>query len=149
MTEKKIAKILVKKLVSLGFVVHRYDAITTSSIYLKLDFGLSCGIRISNHKGKAKYHYRFNVIKDYEGDKITFYKNLISYLMNYHNYCKKFRKKNKIKFKNMVLIITNFIWNLKKIQIHFLIDLKKCLKLERRKPYGRYRKVRNTSIRNE
>lgn len=83
MTEKKIAKILVKKLVSLGFVVHRYDAITTSSIYLKLDFGLSCGIRISNHKGKAKYHYRFNVIKDYEGDKITFYKNLISYFYTF------------------------------------------------------------------
>lgn len=38
MTEKNIAKVLTKELLNLGFKVHRYDAITTSLIYLKLDY---------------------------------------------------------------------------------------------------------------
>ena len=79
MNEKKIAKILTKKLLAMGFIVHRYNSITTNSIYLKLDFGVCCGIRIADHNGKKKYHYRFNVVKDYSGDKIIYYKNLIPY----------------------------------------------------------------------
>lgn len=84
MNEKQIANILVNELKNLGFIVHRYNAVTTSSIYLKLDYGVACGIRISNHKGKEKYHYRFNVIKDYEGDKITYFKSLISYFYTFN-----------------------------------------------------------------
>ena len=38
MNENKIAEILVKKLKELGFIVHRYNAYSTNSIYLKLDF---------------------------------------------------------------------------------------------------------------
>lgn len=83
MNEKQIAKILVQKLLDMGFIVHRYNAITTSSIYLKLDYGVCCGIRISNHNGKKKYHYRFNVVKDYTGDKIIYFKNLISYFYTF------------------------------------------------------------------
>lgn len=69
MTGKEVAKILTKKLVDLDFIVHRYNSKTTSSIYLKLDYGLACGIRIADHKGKEKYRYRFNVMKDYKDDK--------------------------------------------------------------------------------
>lgn len=83
MNEKQIAKILTTELKELGFTVHRYDAYSTDSIYLKLDFGVCCGIRISNHNGKKKYHYRFNVIKDYKGDKIIYFENLISYFYNF------------------------------------------------------------------
>lgn len=83
MTEKNIAEILTTNLKELGFVVHRYDAYSTDSIYLKLDFGVCCGIRISNHLGKKKYHYRFNVIKDYKGDKIIHFENLISYFFSF------------------------------------------------------------------
>lgn len=83
MNEKQIAKILVQKLLDMGFIVHRYNAITTSSIYLKLDYGVCCGIRISNHNGKKKYHYRFNVVKGYVGDKIIYFKNLISYFYTF------------------------------------------------------------------
>ena len=79
MNEKQMAKILINKLSKLGFTIHRYDAVTTKSIYLKLDFGVCCGIRIADHNGKKKYHYRFNILKGYNGDKIIFYKNLISY----------------------------------------------------------------------
>ena len=83
MNEKQMAKILIKELSELGFTIHRYNAITTSSIYLKLDYGICCGIRISNHKGKKKYHYRFNIVKGYNGDKVTYSKNLISYFYTF------------------------------------------------------------------
>ena len=83
MNEKQMAKILIKELSELGFTIHRYNAITTSSIYLKLDYGICCGIRISNHKGKKKYHYRFNIVKGYNGDKVTYSKNLISFFYTF------------------------------------------------------------------
>ena len=38
MNEKKIAEILINKLNELGFIIHKYNAVTTNSIYLKLDF---------------------------------------------------------------------------------------------------------------
>lgn len=77
MTGDDVADILVRKLISLGFIVHRYNAYSTSSIYLKLDYGLSCGIRIADHPGKKKYSYRFNLIKDYSGDKVVVKDDLI------------------------------------------------------------------------
>ena len=83
MNEKQMAKILIKELSELGFTIHRYNAITTSSIYLKLDYGICCGIRISNHSGKKKYHYRFNIVKGYNGDKVIYSKNLISYFYTF------------------------------------------------------------------
>ena len=83
MNEKQMAKILIKELSELGFTIHRYNAITTSSIYLKLDYAICCGISISNHSGKKKYHYRFNIVKGYNGDKVTYSKNLISYFYTF------------------------------------------------------------------
>lgn len=38
MNEKQIAKTLADKLQEMGFIVHRYNSVTTNSIYLKLDF---------------------------------------------------------------------------------------------------------------
>lgn len=84
-TEDKIAKDISNKLKELGFIIHRYDARTTNSIYLKIDFGLCCGIRISDHNGIKKYHYRFNVFKDYKGDKIILRDNLISYFYTFND----------------------------------------------------------------
>jgi hypothetical protein len=83
MDEKQVANILVQKLKDMGFIVHRYNSVTTNSIYLKLDFGLCCGIRIADHNGKKKYHYRFNVIKDFKGDKIINFNNLVSYFFTF------------------------------------------------------------------
>lgn len=62
----------------MDFIVHRYDAYSTSSIYLKLDYGVACGIRIADHPGKKKYSYRFNIIKDFNGDKVILKDGLIS-----------------------------------------------------------------------
>jgi len=78
-----VANILVEKLLEKGFVVHRYNAHSTSSIYLKLDFGVCCGIRIADHPGRKKYCYRFNVIKDYVGDKVILKNGLICRFYDY------------------------------------------------------------------
>ena len=77
MTGNEVTNILVSKLLDMGFIVHRYNSHSTSSIYLKLDYGLSCGIRIADHPGKKKYSYRFNVIKDYVGNKVILKDDLI------------------------------------------------------------------------
>ena len=77
MTGNEDTNILVSKLLDMGFIVHRYNSHSTSSIYLKLDYGLSCGIRIADHPGKKKYSYRFNVIQDYVGNKVILKDGLI------------------------------------------------------------------------
>lgn len=59
---QKIAEIIQRELVDRGFVVHRYDAYSTNSIYLKLDYGVGNSIRISDHKGKRHLQYRYNVL---------------------------------------------------------------------------------------
>lgn len=84
MNEKDVAKILIERLLDSGFTVHRYDSYSTNSIYLKLDFGVACGIRIADHLGKKKYSYRFNVIKNYKGEKVVFKDDLISFFYNFN-----------------------------------------------------------------
>ena len=79
MTGNEVAEILINKLLKLGFIVHRYNSVTTSSIYLKLDYGLACGIRIADHTGRKRYHYRFNVMKN----KAINRDGLISYFFDY------------------------------------------------------------------
>ena len=69
MSVLKIAEILCKQLVEVGFVVQRYDAYSTNSIYLKLDYGVCNSIRISDHPGKKHLKYRYNI-----GPFITEYK---------------------------------------------------------------------------
>lgn len=66
-----IADALVKKLKANGFVVQRYDARSTESIYLKLDYGLAYSIRISGHKGKRHLKYTYNLIKGHRGKRFV------------------------------------------------------------------------------
>ena len=84
MTGKDVASILISKLLENNFIVHRYNSYSTSSIYLKLDYGLSCGIRIADHPGKKKYSYRFNIIKDYTGNKVILKDGLICRFYNFN-----------------------------------------------------------------
>lgn len=102
MTGNDVANILVPKLLDMNLIVHRYNSHTTSSIYLKLDYGLTCGIRIADHPGKKKYSYRFNVIKDYVGDKVILKDGLICNFFDYNELdnvleAVKEEKQNKIK----------------------------------------------------
>lgn len=71
MTINEIADFLCKKLLDEGFVIQRYDAYSTNSIYLKLDYGVCNSIRISDHPGKKHLKYRYNI-----GPNITEYKEV-------------------------------------------------------------------------
>ena len=62
MNIRDLATEVAQKLVEAGFVVHRYNAYSTQSVYLKLDYGVANSIRISNHKGKEKLSYRYNIM---------------------------------------------------------------------------------------
>lgn len=43
-------------------IIHRYDAMTTSSIYFKFDYGVANSLRISDHEGYGYLSYRYNII---------------------------------------------------------------------------------------
>lgn len=62
---EEVAKILQRVLLRNGFIIHRYDAYSTNSIYLKLDYGAMNSIRISDHAGKKHLKYKYNVILNY------------------------------------------------------------------------------------
>ena len=64
---RDIADRLVAQLKAAGFTVQRYNAYSTNSVYLKLDYGLAYTIRISDHPGKRHLSYTYNLIKDYRG----------------------------------------------------------------------------------
>lgn len=63
MTTYQIADELCNRL-SEFFIVHKYCATSTKSIYIKLDYGVANSIRVSDHKGIEKYKYRYNIRKD-------------------------------------------------------------------------------------
>lgn len=63
------AKYLQTELLKRGMIIHRYNAYSTNSIYLKLDWGVMNSIRISDHKGYDHLSYRYNVDANYRGIK--------------------------------------------------------------------------------
>lgn len=81
--EKAVSNEVIKKLKNKGYLVHRHYSITTKSIYLKIDYGVCCGIRISDHNGKKKYRYRFNLIKKYNGPKEVVDNGYLRYFYDY------------------------------------------------------------------
>ena len=66
---KEAAEYLQKELISYGFTLHRYNAYSTNSIYLKLDWGAMNSIRISDHKGYDHLSYKYNIDANYRGTK--------------------------------------------------------------------------------
>ncbi len=64
---RQVADTMVHFFQSQGIKVMRYDAYSTSSIYLKLDYGMLYTMRISDHPGKKYLRYRYNIIKGYHG----------------------------------------------------------------------------------
>jgi hypothetical protein len=59
---KDCADNIIEILKEKGFIIQRYDALSTNSIYLKLDYGVCNSIRISDHPGKKYLCYRYNII---------------------------------------------------------------------------------------
>lgn len=62
MTIIQCANKIEEMLRSKGFVIQRYNAYSTQSIYMKLDYGVCNTIRISDHPGKQHLQYRYNLI---------------------------------------------------------------------------------------
>lgn len=58
---EELAAVIINRLLAEGFTVQRYNAYTTNSIYLKLDYGVCNSIRISDHPGKKYLKYRYNI----------------------------------------------------------------------------------------
>ena len=68
---QQIADTLATRLKSEGFVIQRYNAYSTVSVYLKLDYGLVYSLRISDHAGKKHLKYTYNLIKGYSGKRLV------------------------------------------------------------------------------
>ena len=83
--ELEISNKLIDLLKAKGFIISKYYAKTTKSIYLKLDYGVCCGIRISDHNGKKKYKYKFNLLKYYNGPKRVNDNGFIRLYFSYEN----------------------------------------------------------------
>lgn len=65
MTHKEIAKRIIRVMKREGAIVHRYDARSSNSIYIKIDAGIVGTIRISDHLstgGRKKLGYRYNLL---------------------------------------------------------------------------------------
>lgn len=61
---QEIATELCNKFLEEGFIIQRYDAYTTKSIYIKLDYGVNNTIRISDHIGYDHLSYKYNIRLD-------------------------------------------------------------------------------------
>ena len=59
---KESAEYLVGRFKALDYVVQYYESKTTNSIYLKLDYGVAGSVRLSDHIGKTKLRYTYNVM---------------------------------------------------------------------------------------
>lgn len=80
----KIANKLVDILLNEGFIIQRYDAYSTNSIYLKLDYGVCNTIRISDHQGKQHLFYKWNLRGDISGYQVR-RSNFTMYLYPFKN----------------------------------------------------------------
>lgn len=58
----RIVNRIITALQEKSFIIQRYDAYSSDSVYLKLDYGVCNSIRISDHEGKKHLQYRYNVI---------------------------------------------------------------------------------------
>ena len=103
---KCIEKKIINYLSNLGISIHIYHAFSTNSIYIKLDYGVLGSIRISDHDGKERYKYKYNVRTDikeyYEENNRKYYpsnkiENLICDILLEHNEKLHDRDYNKIK----------------------------------------------------
>lgn len=76
---EKACQFIVERCQEEGIVVHRYDTKSSGSIYFKFDWGVAHSLRISDHNGIEKYHYKFNLIQSLPEIRRICYNN--------NNYC--------------------------------------------------------------
>lgn len=61
---EEAAKEVCVALLNKGFILQLYKAYSTSSVYIKLDYGVSNSIRVADHTGNKHLQYRFNLMAD-------------------------------------------------------------------------------------
>lgn len=81
MNISEIADIIVNALKKEGFIIQRYNAYSSQSIYLKLDYGVCYSIRISDHPGKRYLAYRYNIGPDIP----EYYEDFSAHTRYYYN----------------------------------------------------------------
>lgn len=59
-----IANYISQKLLQQDFIIHKYEAYSTCSIYLKLDYGVLNSIRISDHNGYEHLNYKYVILQN-------------------------------------------------------------------------------------
>lgn len=74
---REIAETIQIQLLEKGYIIHRYDAFSSNSVYLKVDYGVGGSIRISNHKGKKNLSYRFNIFSHQEGTEVNVFRDKV------------------------------------------------------------------------
>lgn len=52
-------------------IIHRYNAYSTNSVYLKFDYGVANSLRISDHDGKRHLKYRYNLLLEQAGNPVS------------------------------------------------------------------------------
>lgn len=60
MSASEACDYVIEQLRGSGVAIQRYDAKSTYSIYLKLDYGVANSVRFSDHKGYRYLSYRYN-----------------------------------------------------------------------------------------
>lgn len=63
---RELADQVISGLSGKGIIIQRYNAYSTCSVYLKFDYGVCNSLRISDHPGKEKLCYRYNLIIGHE-----------------------------------------------------------------------------------
>lgn len=61
-SNKKVTRDLLDFLTAHDFTTHVRRALSTDSTYIKMDYGATYSLRISDHRGNPKYDYRFNLM---------------------------------------------------------------------------------------
>ena len=58
---ESVAYRVIDELLRQHIKVHAYRSVSSDSIYIKLDAGVCGSVRVSDHRGKEKLKYKFNV----------------------------------------------------------------------------------------
>lgn len=67
---QEAARYISEALIKHDCQIHRYDAIKTNSVYLKVDAGVACSIRLSDHQGYDYLKYRYNYMAQVPGAEV-------------------------------------------------------------------------------
>ena len=106
MTIAEAVREIEQRLLAEGVIIQRYNAYTTGSVYLKLDYGIANSIRISDHIGKNHLSYMFNIGSDIKSirtvkDEFTRYYYPITAIDEAVQHILRHRKRKMMQFNNM------------------------------------------------